>query len=146
MKKILVVDGQGGKIGRALIERLTEAQKNAGETLYEITAVGTNAVATANMMKAGAEVRGATGENAVAVCARRADIITGAIGIIVADAMLGEITPAIAQNLSAADAIRVLIPMNRQTQCENYVVGVKEMSLSAILDEAAEMIVNLSKK
>ena len=60
--------------------------------------------------------------------------------------MLGEITPAIAQALSSADAIRVLIPMNRQTQCENYVVGVKEMSLSAILDEAAEMIVSLSKR
>ena len=107
--------------------RLTEklAALSPDKALCEITVVGTNAMAAANMMKGAPGVRGATGENAVAVCARRADIIAGPIGIVLADAMLGEITPAMACALSSADAVRVLIPMNR-TQCENIIVGVKE--------------------
>lgn len=147
MQRILIVDGQGGKIGRTLVERLTEklAALSPDKALCEITVVGTNAMAAANMMKGAPGIRGATGENAVAVCARKADIIAGPIGIVLADAMLGEITPAMACALSSADAVRVLIPMNR-TQCENIIVGVKELSLGAMLDEAADTIVGMCVK
>ena len=124
MKNVLIVDGQGGRIGRAIAERLAE-RLDPERPAFTLTAAGSNAMATANMLKGAAGMKGATGENAVIVCARRADVIVGPIGIIIADAMLGEITPAMATALSSADAVRVLIPMNR-TQCENYVVGVRD--------------------
>ena len=142
MKRILVVDGQGGKIGRALVERLAERPDADG---FELSVVGANAMATANMMKGAAGVRGATGENAVRVCARRADVIAGPVGIVLADAMMGEITPAMATAVSSADAVRVLIPMNR-TQCENIIVGVRDLTLTAMLDEAAETIAQLCRE
>ena len=141
MKNVLIVDGQGGRIGKALAERF-EAARKEGKLLC-LTVAGTNAVATANMMKASPDAKGATGENAVRVAARRADVIVGAIGIIVADAMLGEITPKTAEAISSADAVRVLIPMNRQTTCENIVVGVRDASLSELLDEAVAAVLSL---
>ena len=143
MKNVLIVDGQGGRIGRALAERLA-ARLDPDNPAFTLTAVGSNAMATANMLKGAAGMKGATGENAVRVCARRADIIAGPIGIIIADAMLGEITPAMATALSSADAVRVLIPMNR-TQCDNYVAGVGDKSLTALLDEAADTVVRLAE-
>lgn len=142
MKNVLIVDGQGGRIGRAIAERLAE-RLDPERPAFTLTAAGSNAMATANMLKGAAGMKGATGENAVIVCARRADVIVGPIGIIIADAMLGEITPAMATALSSADAVRVLIPMNR-TQCENYVVGVRDNSLTALLDEAADTVVRLT--
>ncbi len=143
MKNVLIVDGQGGRIGRALAERLSQ-RLDPEKPAFSLTAVGSNAMATANMLKGASGMKGATGENAVAVCARRADIITGPIGIIIADAMLGEITPAMATAISSSDAVRVLIPMNR-TQCENYIVGVRDDSLTALLDEAADTVVRLAE-
>ena len=143
MKNVLIVDGQGGRIGRAIAERLAE-RLDPERPVFTLTAAGSNAMATANMLKGAAGMKGATGENAVIVCARRADVIVGPIGIIIADAMLGEITPAMATALSSADAVRVLIPMNR-TQCENYVVGVRDNSLTALLDEAADTVVRLTE-
>lgn len=143
MKNVLIVDGQGGRIGRAIAERLAE-RLDPERPAFTLTAAGSNAMATANMLKGAAGMKGATGENAVIVCARRADVIVGPIGIIIADAMLGEITPAMATALSSADAVRVLIPMNR-TQCENYVVGVQDNSLTALLDEAADTVVRLTE-
>ena len=143
MKNVLIVDGQGGRIGRALAERLA-ARLDLDNPAFTLTAVGSNAMATANMLKGASGMKGATGENAVQVCARRADIIAGPIGIIIADAMLGEITPAMATALSSADAVRVLIPMNR-TQCDNYVAGVGDKSLTALLDEAADTVVRLAE-
>ncbi len=143
MKNVLIVDGQGGRIGRALAERLSQ-RLDPEKPAFSLTAVGSNAMATANMLKGSSGMKGATGENAVAVCARRADIITGPIGIIIADAMLGEITPAMATAISSSDAVRVLIPMNR-TQCENYIVGVRDDSLTALLDEAADTVVRLAE-
>ncbi len=143
MKNVLIVDGQGGRIGRALAERLSQ-RLDPEKPAFSLTAVGSNAMATANMLKGASGMKGATGENAVVVCARRADIITGPIGIIIADAMLGEITPAMATALSSSDAVRVLIPMNR-TQCENYIVGVRDNSLTALLDEAADTVVRLAE-
>ena len=137
MKNILIVDGQGGRIGRALAERLA-AKLDPENPAFSLTVAGSNAMATANMLKGAASLKGATGENAVVVCARRADVIVGPVGIIIADAMLGEITSAMATAVSSSDARRVHIPKNR-TQCENYVVREKENNLNALLDEAAEV-------
>lgn len=133
MKKILIIDGQGGKIGRALIEKLLGSGNE-----FDITAVGTNSIATANMLKAGS-VRAATGENSIVVASKRADIIAGPIGIIMADAMLGEITARAAEAVAAADAVRILIPMNRMP-CETTIVGTRDLPLGTLIDMAAEEI------
>lgn len=129
-KQILIIDGQGGKMGKQLAEALLE------QDLADITVVGTNAIATANMLKAGA-VQAATGENAVIVGSRRADVIVGPIGIVMADALLGEITEAMATAVSRSEAYKVLLPVNR---CGHYIVGVGDKSMSALVKEAVETI------
>ena len=132
--KILVVDGQGGKLGRQLVERLIPACPEA-----EITAVGTNSLATSAMLKAGS-VRAATGENAVVVNCRIADVIVGPIGIVIADALLGEITPAMAAAVCQSDATRVLIPINH---CDNIVVGVPDQPIGQLVTAAVEKVKEL---
>ena len=124
--RVLVIDGQGGGLGRQLTAALA-----AGCPDIELTAVGTNSIAASAMLKAGAH-RAATGENAVVVNCRRADIIVGPIGIAIADALMGEISPAMANAVASSNAYRVLIPMNL---CSTYVAGVDKKS-SAILDDA----------
>ena len=131
---ILIIDGQGGRIGSQLIEALRERIKDA-----EITAVGTNSIATANMLKAG-DVQAATGENAAIVGSRKADVIAGPVGIVMADSLLGEITAAMATAVSQSDAFKVLLPVNR---CGHYLVGVGEKPLSALISEAAEKIMEI---
>ncbi len=111
---ILIIDAQGGGIGRQLIAAIRENIQDA-----VITAVGTNTTATAAMLKAGAD-HAATGENAVVVNSRKADVIIGPIGIVIADAMLGEITPRMANAVAQSDARRLLIPVSH---CDNIVVG-----------------------
>lgn len=128
--KIMVMDGQGGGIGRALIEALRAKLGSQAE----IAALGTNAAATSAMMKAGAD-RGATGENAVVVCALKADVILGSVGILAADAMLGEITPAMARAVAQSPAEKILIPLNR---CGIHVVGTENVSLPQSLAQAVE--------
>jgi NAD(P)-dependent dehydrogenase (short-subunit alcohol dehydrogenase family) len=125
--KIAVIDGQGGGIGKSIVEKLKkELPKDA-----EILALGTNALATAAMLKAGAD-EGATGENAVVVNAPKMDLIVGVIGIISANAMLGELTPAIARAVSESPAQKILIPLNR---CGIEVVGTpKNMQLPQLVD------------
>ena len=125
--EILVIDGQGGGLGRQLVAAVKKAVPQA-----VVTAIGANA-----MLKAGAS-RAATGENAVVVGCRRADVILGPIGIVLADALLGEITPAMAQAVAQSDARRILIPANR---CDTLVVGVSapictlvEQAAAAVLD------------
>ena len=118
---ILVIDAQGGGIGRQLVATLKGAMPDA-----TITAVGTNSAATAAMVKAKAD-KAATGENAVGVGCRHADIIVGPIGIVIADALLGEITPKMALAVAQSDAKRVLIPFNH---CDNVIVGVSDYSIS----------------
>ena len=108
----------------------------------DLYAAGTNAVAVSNMLKAG-NVKAAAGENSILVLSRKADIIAGPIGIIIADAMLGEITPAAACAVSSADACRVLIPMNK-TQCDNVVVGVKDVPLGTLIEQAKDEILRLA--
>ena len=134
---ILVVDGQGGGLGRLLVRELKGAFPQA-----EIAAVGTNSTAANAMMKAGADFA-ATGENAVVVNCRHADIIVGAVGIVIADSMWGEITPRMAQAVGQSDARRVLIPINL---CSNLVVVVSEMSMSKLVQAAVDTVRRLTEK
>ena len=122
--KILVIDGQGGGIGRALVERLRARMPEA-----EVLAVGANAIATSAMLKAGASAA-ATGENAVRVCAKTADVIAGPIGIVLKDAMMGEITGAMA----AAVAVQ---------RCDTRIAGADGAPLQALLDDAVRQIAEL---
>ena len=126
-KQILVIDGQGGQLGSQIIKEL-----RAKDADIHITAVGTNSVATAAMLKAGAD-KAATGENPAVVACRKADVIIGPVGIVIADAMLGEITPAMAVAIGQADAVRILIPVNK---CENQVAGVGTLSVTALIQDA----------
>ena len=128
---ILVIDGQGGQLGSQIVKEL-----RAKFSDVQITAVGTNAVATAAMLKAGAS-RAATGENPVLVACRKADIIIGPIGIVIADSLMGEVTPAMAVAVGQADAARVLIPMNK---CENMVAGVSSLSTTVLIQDAVSKI------
>lgn len=129
--KIVVIDGQGGRLGAGLVAAVKEKFPQA-----ELTAIGTNAIATAAMLKAGA-AQGATGENPVIVACRTADVIAGPIGILAADALLGEITPAMAAAIGCASAKKVLIPMNR---CGIRVMGVAERSMNEYIALAMEEI------
>lgn len=132
--KVLVIDGQGGGLGRQLVSALAAACPEA-----ELTAVGTNSLAANAMLKAGAS-RAATGENAVVVNCRHADVIVGPIGIVIADALLGEITPAMAAAVCQSGARRVLVPINH---CENYVVGVPDQPVSQLVAAAARKVKEL---
>ena len=123
---ILVIDGQGGRMGKMLIDAIRKKFKDA-----EIIAVGTNATATATMLKGGAD-EGATGENPVVVASRKADVIVGPLGIVIADSLLGEVTEKMALAVARSNAKRVLIPMNR---CDNLVAGLSEISMTEILQD-----------
>ena len=122
--KLLIIDGQGGQLGAQLIKAIQTQFPQV-----EISAVGTNAAATASMLKAGAE-RAATGENAVRVACRKADVIVGPIGIVITDAMLGEVTEQMAVAVGRADAVRILIPVNK---CENLIAGVQDFNMTAMI-------------
>ena len=124
---LMVMDAQGGGIGRQLITALRKE-----EIEVHITAVGTNSAAVSAMLKAGAD-EGATGENAVRVVSRKADLIVGPMGIVIADAMLGEITPVMAAVIGQSDAPKILIPFR---SCDNIVVGVRQLSTAALIQEA----------
>ena len=123
---ILVIDGQGGKLGAQLIKSL-----KANFQDIQINAVGTNAAAAAAMLKAGAD-QAATGENPVIVACRKADVIIGPIGIVIADSLLGEITPRMALAVGQADAVRILLPINK---CDNLVAGVPDLSMSTLIGD-----------
>lgn len=125
--KIVIIDGQGGRVGSLLTEKLRKASLPEAE----IYAVGTNAAATAAMMKAGAD-HGATGENPVLVACRDADYIIGPLGILAADSLLGEITPPMAVAVGQSQAQKLLLPVNR---CNHHVVGVQDLSLSALAEQ-----------
>ena len=128
---ILIIDAQGGGFGKQLVAAVKREFPEV-----EITAVGTNSVATGAMLKAGAD-HGATGENAVIVGARKADIIAGPIGIVIADSLYGEVTPAMALAVAQSRSKRILIPSNH---CDNILVGVSDLSVGKLIQSAVEEI------
>lgn len=131
--KIMVMDGQGGRMGKSVVEQI-----RARFPEEEILAIGTNSIATAAMLKAGADA-GATGENPAIVGCRTADIIIGPMGIVIADSLLGEITPKMAVAIGQSEAKKVLIPVNR---CQHFVVGCKDLPLG----EYVKLVVEEVKK
>lgn len=133
---ILVIDGQGGQLGAQLIKAVLARFDDVN-----LTAVGTNAVATATMLKAGAKTA-ATGENPVVVACRKADVIIGPIGIVVADSLFGEVTGKMAVAVGQANAVRILIPMNR---CDNIVAGVPDLNLGALVEDAVSKLAEVIK-
>lgn len=127
--KILVIDAQGGGLGKQIV---TAIKRTYPQT--EITAVGTNSIAMNAMLKAGAD-HVASGENAVIVGCRKADVIIGPIGIVIADAMYGEVTPAMALAVGQSSATRLLIPVNH---CDNIIVGVSDLSVGHLIEDVVE--------
>lgn len=132
--KLVVIDGQGGRIGKTLIEELRKKDNN-----IEIWAIGTNSIATSTMLKAGATY-GATGENPVIVNSYDADIIVGPLGIVVADALFGEVTSKMAVAVGKSKAEKFLLPVNK---CRNHVVGMPEYNLNDLIVEVIKSIISI---
>lgn len=128
---ILVIDAQGGGIGKQLVARIKKEHPSTC-----VIAVGTNSIATAAMIKAGAD-QGATGENSVVVACKMADVIIGPVGIVIADAMLGEITETIAQSVAKAKATRILIPFN---MCDTLIAGIADANTGSLIDAAMQSL------
>ncbi len=131
---VLVIDGQGGGLGRQLVAAIKAQCPGVW-----VLAVGTNSTATSAMLRAGAD-QAATGENAICVCCRKADVIVGPVGIVIADAMLGEITPKAAAAVGQSSAARILIPVN---QCDNIVAGARDLPMSRLIQSAVDALQTL---
>jgi prephenate dehydrogenase len=129
--RVVVIDGQGGSMGRLVVKKIKEEMLSC-----EVLAIGTNAIATSAMLKAGAD-NGATGENPVLVACRKADVIIGPIGILAADSLFGEVTPAMAKAIGQSGVTKLLLPVNH---CENIVVGVENLTLSKLVAEAVDAL------
>ena len=127
---IMVIDGQGGKMGKGLVEML---KKSCPED--EILAIGTNSIATAAMLKAGADA-------GAVVTSRTADIIVGPMGIVIADSLMGEITPKMAVAIGQSPAKKVLIPVNR---CQHFVVGCRDVSMGEYVKLAVEEVLKIRR-
>ena len=132
LMRIAVIDSQGGGLGKTIVERLRSA---FGESI-EILALGTNAVATSLLLKAGAN-EGVSGENAIVFNAPKVDVIIGSVAIIAAHSMLGEITPRMAEAVSASPAKKLLLPLNR---CGLFIAGIKQEPLTSYIDDAVILI------
>ena len=132
--KVVLIDGQGGRLGQMIAEAITKEKLNC-----ELIAVGTNSIATSAMLKGGAR-QGATGENPVIVACRDADVIVGPIGIISADSLMGEITPAMAVAVGQSSALKLLLPVSH---CNNQVVGVQEMTMNEMVKAAVKRLKEL---
>jgi hypothetical protein len=131
MKKIGVIDGQGGGIGSTIIKKIKELY---GESV-EVVALGTNAIATAQMLKAGAN-RGASGENAIVQTIKSVDVILGPLGIVIAHAMMGEVTPGIAEGVAGSAAAKFLLPLSQENVT---IVGVARLPMPHLIDELISM-------
>ena len=134
---VVIIDGQGGQLGAQLIKEISSQLPE-----INLIAIGTNAIATSTMLKAGAK-NAATGENSVVVACRRADVIIGPLGIVIADSLLGEITEKMAVAIGRANAVRLLIPMNK---CDNVVVGAGVSNTKALIDDAVEKLKQMLDK
>ena len=133
---VLIVDGQGGRLGKQLVKEVRERFPQ-----LPLMAVGTNSMATESMLKAGAD-RAATGENAVVVACRKADVIIGPVGIVIADALLGEVTPALAKAVGQSEAVRILLPSDK---CDTFIAGVGSTGMSALVEDAMDKLASLLK-
>lgn len=136
--RIAVIDGQGGGMGKAIVEKLRDSLGNE----IEILALGTNPLATSLMLKTGAD-EGASGENAIVFNAARVDFIVGSIGIIAANSMLGELSPAMAKAIAESPAKKVLIPLNK---CNIFVAGVRNEAVLSHIDDAVRIIKDFMNK
>ena len=134
---LLVIDGQGGQLGSQIIKAIRTRYND-----INIIAVGTNATATTSMIKAGAN-QGATGENPVIVASRKADVIIGPVGIVIADSLLGEITPKMAVAIGQSNATKILVPVNK---CDNLVAGVTNLTTTALIDDALNKLQEIINK
>jgi len=132
LSSLMIMDGQGGGIGRAIIKKLRDV---FGEDM-EILALGTNSLATSQMMRAGAN-RGATGENAILTTAPKVDIIIGPVAIIMANSMMGEVSVLMAQAIASSKALKILIPL---TQERVHIVGTSTEPLPHLIDQVIKMI------
>ena len=136
MMTVLIVDGQGGRLGKQLVKEVRERFPQ-----LPLMAVGTNSMATESMLKAGAD-RAATGENAVVVACRKADVIIGPVGIVIADALLGEVTPTMAKAVGQSEAVRILLPSDK---CDTFIAGVCSAGMSALVEDAMDKLASLLK-
>lgn len=132
--KIVIIDGQGGRLGQLLVDCIKNENLNC-----DIYVIGTNSIATSAMLKAGADY-GATGENPVVVACRDADVIIGPIGIISADSLFGEITPNMAVAVGQSRALKLLLPVSH---CNNQVIGVKSITMNDMVKETVERLKKL---
>ena len=132
--RVLIVDGQGGRLGKQLVKEVLERFPQV-----ELMAVGTNSMATEQMLKAGAQ-RAATGENAVVVACRKADVILGPMGIVIADALMGEVTPEMAKAVGQSEGVRILLPSDK---CSTLVAGVADTGMTALIRDAMEKLASL---
>lgn len=131
---VVIVDGHGGSLGAQLIKELLVRFSN-----IRITAIGTNAIATSAMLKAGA-VNAATGENPLLVACRRADVIIGPIGIVIADSLFGEVTPQMAVAVAQSEAVRILIPVNK---CDNMIAGISVLNMRSLITDVIAKLENV---
>lgn len=135
--KIAIIDGQGGGVGKRLIEKIRKATSNQ----FEIIALGTNSLATSGMIRSGANI-GATGENPIVINADRVDVIMGPIAIVVANSIMGEITPKISCAIGNSTALKILIPLNK---CNTQIPGTKDKNMNELLDYAVEELLSYYK-
>lgn len=128
---VTVIDGQGGQLGAQLVKEISAQFQDVN-----LTAIGTNAIATSAMLKAGAK-NAATGENSVVVACRKSDVIIGPAGIVIADSLLGEVTEKMAVAIGRANAVRILIPTNR---CDNLFAGVSNVNTGALINDSVSKL------
>lgn len=131
---IVIIDGQGGQLGGQIVKEVLKKFEN-----ISLTAIGTNAIATSAMLKAGAK-QAATGENPVVVACRNADVIIGPIGIVIADSLLGEITEPMASAVARSKAVRILLPMDK---CNNLVAGISNTNTAFLISDTISKLEKL---
>ena len=138
--KIVIIDGQGGRLGKLLVEETKRTLPQAG-----VYALGTNSIATSSMMKAGADA-GATGENPILLNSRDADVIIGPIGIVIAGSLLGEITAGMAAAVGESPAKKILIPVNNKNHCHHLIVGCQPLALGEYIKLVCDEVEKLLKQ